>query len=227
MPDPYGKFNLLDFRTDLQQRGFDGFTAEVLDNMINRAYFAVAKKSRWEWERTTFSFTLTPGQYYASVTPHDPYSPTIPNFKSLERLYVTTAGVQRKLQIMGEDDFFQYWLGLDLTAPQSRNEPSRYFLYDEKLYILSPPASARDFVVYYFQRPLWLQTEFDFPITPQHLDEAIIQSARVRAHTHANEPSLAAVARQDLEESFDDMRDEEEEDMHEYQERTTPDNTWL
>lgn len=227
MPDPFGKYNLLDFRTDLQQRGFDRFTPEVLDAMINRAYFAVAAKSRWEWERTTVAFTLTPGQYYVSTTPHDPYTPAIPNFRSVERIYITTAGYQKKLQLMKEDDFFQNYLGLDLTNPDYRNEPSHYFLYDERIYVLSPPSMARSFVAYVFQRPDQLMTEFDYPITPQHLDEAIINAARVRAHTHSNEPGLSTFARADLEEIFDDMRDDEEEDMHEYQERVSPDNTWL
>src|SRR5215471_5123735 len=45
MPDAQGKYNLADFVSDLQQRGFDGFAVEELRRLVNRAYFAVAKKS--------------------------------------------------------------------------------------------------------------------------------------------------------------------------------------
>jgi len=224
MPSPTGKFTLGDFVTELKLRGFDGFADADLSVYVNRAYFAVAKKSRWEWERTSAAFTLNPGEYFVDVSPT---STDVPNFKSMERIYMTTTGHSGKLAVMQDDDFFNFWLGSDLTSPDRRNEPSKYYLYGEKLYILSPPASTRDFILYYFQRPLWLLTPFEYPITPQHLDEAIIDAARVRVHTRANESGLAQIARSDLEEAFDDMRDEEEEDMHEMQERTSPDNTWL
>lgn len=224
MPDPNGKMNRSDFVTELEKRGFDGFSPDDLAVYVNRGYFAVAKKSRWEWERTSASFSLDPGEYYVDLSAA---STDVPNFRSMERIYCTTPDHSGKLLVMQDDDFFQYWLGLDLTDPACRNEPSYYHVYDERLYIISPPASARDFTLYYFQRPLWLKTDFDFPITPQHLDEAILDAARMRAHTRSNEPTLATLARGDLEEAFDDMRDDEEEDMHEMQERTSPDNTWL
>jgi len=224
MPTAEGKFFLEDFVNEMKLRGFDGYSPADLTTYVNRGYFAVAKKSRWEWERHTVSVTLTPGDFAIDVSPK---STDVPNFKSLERIYMTTVGHSGKLMVMQDDDFFNYYLGLDLTSPDNRNEPSKYHLYDEKIYILSPPVSSRTFTLYYFRRPTWLIVPFDEPITPQHLDEAIIDAARVRAHTRANEPTLASVARSDLEEAFDDMRDEEEEDMHEMQERTSPDNTWL
>ena len=67
----------------------------------------------------------------------------------------------------------------------------------------------------------------DVPITPQHLDEAIMIAAIIRCHKRSNEPTLAQLAEQDLEEFFDDMRDDEEELMGEKQDRVKPDRTWL
>jgi hypothetical protein len=64
-------------------------------------------------------------------------------------------------------------------------------------------------------------------LTPVHLDEAIKLASRISAHTRANEPTLAAIAESDLEEIFDDMRDDEENIMEEQQERVKPDDTWL
>jgi hypothetical protein len=224
MPDAQGKLYLSDFVADLKARGFDALSPDDLQAIVNRAYFAVARKSRWQWERATIELTLNQGEYAFSV---GDASTDLPNFRSLERIYMTTAGVERKLIVMKEDEFFTNYLNLDLTKSDYRNEPSSYFVYDNKLYILSPPVTSRDFVAYYFRRPTWLHDDLDPLVTPIHLDEAIVDASRIRAHTRVNEPSLAAAARQDLEEQFDDMRDDEEEDMHEYQERVSPDNTWL
>lgn len=227
MPDAQGKFNLGDFVEDLRARGFDGFSYEDLRRMVNRAYFAVAKKSRWEWERAQVTFAITPGQ--ANVNVDCVAGSTLPYFRSLERLYKvkseTTAGM--KMEIMREDDFFENHLGQDYTQQNLWSEPTRYFVHADQLWLLAPPTYARSFVAYYFRRPVALIVDTDYPITPQHLDEAIIDASRVRAHTRASEPGLAVSARSDLEEAFDDMRDDEEEDMHELQERVTPDRSWL
>ena len=219
-----GKYQLSDFILDLQLRGFDSLSPEELQHIVNRAYFAVAKKSRWQWEKMVTGLTMTPGTFAFTLTGD---TPDLPNFRSLDRIYMTTAGYERKLQIMNEERFFQNFLNLDLTKSQYRNEPTAYFIYGNWLYILNPPVQSRDFTVYYYQRPTWLKSDLDLLVTPQHLDEAIIDASRVRAHTRVNEPTLAQLARADLEEAFDDMRDDEEEEMHEMQERTSPDDTWL
>jgi hypothetical protein len=224
MPTATGRYLLSDYVTDLQKRGFDALPPDDLQAIINRAYFAVAKKSRWQWERFTVTVTLDPGEYFFSVAED---SVDLPNFRSLDRMYMTTVGYERKLDIMNEESFFRNYLNLNLTDSRYRSEPTNYFIYDDKLYILRPPVQARTFVVYYFRRPTWLKDDFDIPVTPQHLDEAIIDASRIRAHTRVNEPTLAQLARADLEEAYDDMRDDEEEDMHELQERTSPDDTWL
>jgi hypothetical protein len=67
----------------------------------------------------------------------------------------------------------------------------------------------------------------DVPITPPHLDEAIVSAAKVRCHKRANELTLATNERADLEEAFDDMRDDEAELVDEGVERVSPDDTWL
>lgn len=220
MPDANGKLYYEDFVSELQALGFDGFGLDYLGKIVNRAYFAVAKKSRWEWEKTTDTFTIAPGAYYADLATE------LPNFRSLERLYKTTTGYAAKMQVMDRDTFFEHWLSLDLTAVSIRAEPSHYFLYDGRLYILSPPAQSREFTAYYTQRPTSLVNPTDQPITPVHLDEAILDAARIRAHTRSNESALAQLAREDLEEQYDDMRDDEERQQEEEPTRVVPDRTW-
>jgi hypothetical protein len=153
-------------------------------------------------------------------------SSVLPYFRSLDRIYKTTVGHAGKMQVMTEENFYEHKLNQDWTQQNLWNEPSEYFVFNDQLWLLSPPTEVRSFMAYYFRRPIALLADTDYPITPQHLDEAIIDASRVRAHTRSSEPNLAVSARSDLEEAFDDMRDDEEEDMHELQERVSPDNTW-
>lgn len=227
MPDANGQWYAVDHVTDLQSRGFDGFTPATLLDMVNDGYFEVARKSQWSWERTSDAFTLAPGSPFVTVGAG---GTELPNFRGIEKLFVTTGGQQRKLKPLSDDDFFEKWLYKDLTAAQSRGEPGGYYVFQNKLYILPPPSGSRDFIAYYRQRVAKLTANTDLtglPITPIHLDEAVKLASRIRAHQRAMEPSLAAIAEGELEEIYDDMRDDEENIMEEQQERVKPDNTWL
>lgn len=224
MPDVNGKFYFIDFKTELKNRGFDGFQDSELGTFVNRGYFHVARKSQWYWEETTDAFTITPGAASVDLWPA---GVELPNFRTLDHLYVTTAGHTSKLQPMNKDDFFEQWLSQDLTQAAIRSEPTHYYVWSGKLYVLSPPASSRDFIAHYHRRVSAMMGDTDQPLTPIHLDEAILDAARIRAHNRALEPSLAQLARGDLEEVFDDMRDDEEEMMDEEQDRVQPDNGWL
>lgn len=224
MPDANGKYYLSDYIAELQARGFDGFSSQDLTTYINRGYFHVARRSQWYWEQTTDAFTLTPGQYRVPLWPQA--SGELPNFRSLDKLVVTTATETQVLKPLDDDKFFPY-LGQDNTLSTYRNEPTGYYIWQNYLYILPPPVASRDFLAYYHQRMTALVNPTDQPITPQHLDEAIVLAALIRCHKRANEPTLAQLAEQDLEEFFDDMRDDEENIMGEQLDRVRPDNTWL
>lgn len=223
MPTISGQYQLADYIAELQARGFDGFSAGDLTTYVNRGYFHVARKSQWYWEETTDAFTVAPGSSFVSLWPG---GAELPNFRSLDKLVVTTAGSTRVMKPLKDDDFFK-WLGRDQTLASGRNEPTGYYIYQGKLYVLPPPQASRDFLAYYHQRVSPLVNPTDVPITPQHLDEAIMIAAIIRCHKRSNEPTLAQLAEQDLEEFFDDMRDDEEELMGEKQDRVKPDRTWL
>lgn len=224
MPTSSGQYQLQDYIAELQARGFDGFSPADLTTYVNRGYFHVARKSQWYWEETEDTFTLNPGSAYVDLWPT--VSGELPNFRTLDKLVITTAGQTAKLKPMADERFFE-WLGRDMTLSQYRSEPTGYYVYRGRLYIIPPPNAARDFRAYYHQRVSPLVNPTDVPITPQHLDEAIILAALIRCHKRANEPTLAALAESDLQDFFDDMRDDEEELMGEQQDRVRPDNTWL
>lgn len=225
MPDPDGKYYFSDYVAELQARGFDGFSASDLGTYVNRGYFHVARKNLWYWEQTTDALTVVAGSAYVDLWPTP--GGELPNFRSLDKVYVTTAGKQKKLSILNEDEFFDDWLSRDLTAASNRSESSSYYVWQNRLYILPPPQTDLDILVHYHRRVSAMVSPTDQPLTPVHLDEAILDAALIRCHGRASELGLAASKRADLEEVFDDMRDDEEEIMDEQQERVTPDRTWL
>jgi hypothetical protein len=215
---------LQDYLAELKARGFDGFSDADLTTYVNRGYFAIAKKSKWYWEQTTDTVTIAPPGNSASLWPG---GTELPYFKSLDKVYVTNTGFRRKLDAISDKEFFEDWFFLDPLDSSNRGEPNGYYVYEGALTVWPPPASSRDLLVHYSRRVTPMVAPTDVPITPQHLDEAILDAARVRCHMRANEVSLAQLARADLEEAFDDMRDDEEELMAEQLERITADDTWL
>jgi hypothetical protein len=225
MPDANGKFYFSDYVVELKARGFDGFSDADLKVLINRGYFAVARKSRWEWERQIDTFTLAPGAMPLALWPT--VGGEMPYFRSLDKLYVTTFGQRKRLKVALDDDFFVNWLALDLTASSARGEPIYYYIYENQLYVLPPPVTSRDFIAHYHRRMVALAGDMDQPITPQHLDEAIVVASLIRCHQRSNEVNLASMAQMDLEEFFDDMRDDEEKYMEEQPSRVRPDDSWL
>jgi hypothetical protein len=224
MPTASGQYQLQDYISELQVRGFDGFSTNDLTTYINRGYFHVARRSQWMWEATTDALTMAPGQYSFPLWPA--VGGELPFVRSIDKVVVTTSGQERRLKALTDEQFYPY-LGMNLTQSNVRGEPSSYYIWNQSLYILDPPNASRDFLVYYKRRMSPLVNPTDVPLTPQHMDEANLLAALIRCHRRANEPSLAALVEQDLEEFFDDARDDEEMMMAEQAERTSPDNTWL
>lgn len=227
-----GQYVLDDFVAELKAMGFDGFQDSDLQTYVNRGYFAVARKNRWSWEETTDQFTLNAGDTNVQLWPN---GTELPYFKSLDKLFLITAGQQRRITPNDEDDFYENWLSRDLTAASSRGNPETYFIHGGRLYILPPPQATRTFEAHFHRRvaPLTDANKYpaasptDVPLTPPDLDEAILIAAKIRCHKRAQELTLATQERVDLEEFYDDMKDEEAEIMDELPDRVRPDNTWL
>jgi hypothetical protein len=225
MPNTEGQFQLQDFVAELMVRGFDGFSNADLKTFVNRGYFHVARKAPWYWEQASDEFTITAGQYTTELWPIA--NGELPYFSSLDKLYLTTAGKERRITPMRDDEFFEQWLYKDLSNPQFRGEPVSYYVFEGRLYILSPPSTDMTFRAHFHRQVALLKEETDVPLTPASLDEAIVLASLIRAHKRANEPTLVAVTQAELEEFFDDMRDDEEMRMSEQPDRMLPDNTWL
>ena len=229
MPNALGQNYLSDYVAELQALGFDAFQPADLETYINRGYMYVARKSQWYWEQTSDPFHIDPGAAYVPLWPLT--SGELPYFRSLDKVYITTAQYAGKLEPLSDDDFTDQWLSQDLTQVAARGTPSWYMVWNQLLYILPPPSVPMDFIAHYTRRiaPMTHTTPgtTDVPITPPHLDEAILLAAKVRCHTRAQELSLAQTAQAELMDVFDDMADDDTEIMDEQLDRVSPDDTWL
>jgi hypothetical protein len=212
---------LSEFDAEIVVRGFDGFTPADRYRYINWGYHAIAKKYLWYWEAASNTFTVNPGDAPIAV------DTALPSFRSLQILLGTTANQRRKLMPVSDQAFFDYWLPRDLSIASSRGEPDSYYIYDGNLYILPPPAATRTFEGHYKRRLADMVQVDDEPVTPDHLDEAILLAALARCHKRAQEINLAQVVQIDLEDFLDDMRTDEELLMEEQPDRVRPDDTWL
>src|SRR4249920_2074007 len=123
MPTSSGQFQLQDYLAELVSRGFDGYSVADQTTYVNRGYFNVARRSTWYWEQTTDTFTVAPGATFVQLWP---LGTELPNFKSLDKVVVTTAGQIRRIKPIPEDEFYKY-LGQDLTQVQNRGEPDGYY----------------------------------------------------------------------------------------------------
>jgi hypothetical protein len=225
MPNIDGKMFFSDYKSELRLRGFDGFSDSDLGILVNRGYFHVARRSQWYWSEATDYFTIDVGQTFAALWPQ--IGGELPNFRSLDKLYGTTTNMERQLFPLTKKEFFDRWLSQDLTKAAIRGEPTGYYIWQKALYVLPPPKALRTFLGHYHQRVSFMSAPGDQPITPIHLDEAILEASLIRCHQRANEPTLAQYAEAALEEFFDDMRDDEQNLMEDQPDRVTPDNTWL
>lgn len=220
MPAANGQYFFEDYVTELKARGFDGFSDADLKTYINRGYFHIARKYPHFWKQTTDTFTVAVGAYSVQL------GTELPNFHHIEGVF-RQDDPRTKLKPMAEDQFYEQWYPLDLTSAARRAKTSHYFIDGTTMYLLPAPEADTDFIARYSRRPTALVNPTDLPITPVHLDEAILTAALIRCHKRANEPGLAALAESDLQEFFDDMLDDDEMMGMEFQDRVRPDNTWL
>lgn len=211
-----------DFLIELQNRGFESYGPVNLVRYLNMGGRYVANRTRAFWEVTNWPITVTAGNVSVDLS-------TLTGVKSVDRVIGTTDGFRRKLNPLDDDSFFKKWLPMDLTAAGNRNEPSGYFIDQQKLWIIPPPVNDRTFTVYGRRR--WVDLDPNAlsgtPITPVDCDEAILTAALIRCHLRSNEWDIATTLRGDLEEAITLILDEDELLMDEQQERTEPDHSWL
>jgi len=230
MPTSTGKYLLDDFDLELTDAGFDAIPQARRYRWINFGYNRIGSEFPWTWEKAIAQFTMAPGEYYAVVVPGA--SADIPNFRTIDHLYLTTpTNLRTKLERLDDDEYFyENWLVQDLTAASTRSTPGWYRYEDQRLYILPPPAGNYGFEAHVHQRMVQLDKTVpgtsDLPLTPQWMDQAIMLATFAEAHKRVFELQLAAQDEADLGQWIDQMRIEEEWVETDQQERVSPDNTW-
>jgi hypothetical protein len=221
MPTQTGKLTLADYDAALLARGFDAFQQNERWQMINLGYRAVARAFPFSWEETVRNYHATPGQFVLAQSLGLPMDIT-----SIKRMYCVTNPYRGKLEPETEERFVERWLGLDLSAQQNWGIPSKYYYWQDDLYVLPAPQLAMDFTVWYSQYLPDMAVPGDVAVTPQIVDEIIIDAALVRCHRRAHELQLAAEAQTRVDGALFDMLQDDVWQMEELQERVLPDDQW-
>jgi len=222
VPTANGKLQLQDYDAALVARGFDGYQPSERYQLINFGYRYIARKYPWAWEQSTHTFTMNPGDAPIALSGASTLGPD-----NINQVFVTTDPYRSKLTPLSEVVFEKSWLPLDLTLSSNRGIPNYYYVFNGLLYILAPPQSVMSILVYFQNFLPDMVNLTDAPITPQILDEVILDASLVRAHRRAQELELAAVAQQKVDEAIMDMLQDDVWNMSEQQERVLPDDQWL
>src|SRR5262245_58879683 len=116
------RMTLDDFRTELLQRGFDGFAPADLDRYINFGYKTVGRLTKWRWEEAAIAKSMAVGTYRWTL------STDLPTVKSVRAVVVTDTGYEARLTPIMDDDFYTRYGAYDLASSQNRGEPDEYWL---------------------------------------------------------------------------------------------------
>jgi hypothetical protein len=222
VPTANGKLQLQDYDAALTARGFDGYQPNERYQLINFGYRYIARQYPWSWAQATFTYAVTPGTGFVAIS-----GASTLGADNINEVYVTTDPYRRKLKPLRQEVFESVWLPLDLTISDNRGIPDHYYVFNGNLYILPPPQSAMNVLVYFQNFLPDMVAATDAPVTPQVLDEVILDAALVRAHRRSHELQLAADAQQRVDEAIMDMLADDTWLMGELQERVIPDNQWL
>jgi hypothetical protein len=223
MPDANGQMQLIDFRGELKSRGFDGFSDQDLNQLINRGYFYVARKTQTYWDSKDYSGAV-PSDGKVSVLD----TGAIVGFKTVEAVYFKSGSTYIKLDPIDDSQFRESYFPA-YQRGETAEAPTVYRVDGNTLWVLPKVKSVGSATIElrYNSRPTPLTADNMVPITPVDYDEVIMLSALIRAHKRANEMQMAIVVQADLDEAFDDIRDLEQTRSREQQERVVPDNGWL
>jgi hypothetical protein len=135
--DSNGQMQLVDFRTELINRGFDGFLPADLNMLVNRGYFFIARKVPWYWGMANYSVAVpTTGQIAVTDVGN------VLGFKSVEAVYLKRSATSyERLNPLTEQEF----RSAHLPGYQEgvRGDPANYYIDGTTLWVLPVPAYRR------------------------------------------------------------------------------------
>jgi hypothetical protein len=202
------KMNRAEIRTELKNRGFDGFLDTDLNRFINWGYFDLARRIRVREIETASPFTLTPGAYRQSL------SALSPPAKAIRSVVVTTDGFEHPLTPMDEKPFWRSWaeegFGVEgsTIATEHQGEPQQYYIYDGALIVMPAPETTRDFLVSGWDRVTELTADSSIYALPMEYEEALLIACQKQCHRRANELERARQAEGDLRVIVEDIINE-------------------
>jgi hypothetical protein len=210
-----------ELRTELQNRGFDGFLTTDLDRYINWGNFDLARRLRLPIIEVAPFFTLTQGQYRYAM------SALTPQIKSVRRLIVTTDGNERQLNPLSEQEFWRSYAPVGFVDPSNAmvndwqsTVPEWYYVYQGYIIVVPAVAGTLTFQVESWQQVTALVQDSDVHLIPEDSEELLITAILRICHTRANEPDLANGKLAELELKIKDVQDDESFTMEELPEQT-------
>lgn len=182
------------FVTELQNRGWGRFATADLQKYLDFGLRDVMREFKW---KSMFSIdTINQSTSFFDIGTS--VSGT-GRGRSLRRAYLRTAGLERKLEPATDEFFFETWLGLDLTKPENKGAPTRYYVYDEKVYFIPAPDQAYSIHLH------WMATLLAFNGNSvsglaERFDELILLAAEIYCFRRAREWEAMQIAKMELRE---------------------------
>jgi hypothetical protein len=208
-----------EFRTELKQRGFDGFAQGDLDRYIDWGYAHVSRLCRWNWEEDSVTLQVNPG------VAHSDLLQDFPEFGSLRALVSTTTGRQYQIKAMSDEEYYARWATrteLDLASASSRGATDKYYVVRNRIYYLPPPDQAMTFVAHYWRRVTGYIADGTPLLPPFDIDEAILAAAEMICHRRMREYEHMNVADSTLQDILGDYISEDEMRVDEEDDRVVP-----
>jgi hypothetical protein len=210
-----------ELRSELQNRGFDGFLTTDLDRYINWGYFDLARRLRLPIMDVAPSFTLNQGQYRQAM------ATLSPPIKSVRRIIITTDGSEQMLTGMAEEEFWKSYAPQGFVDPSNvmsstwtTTAPEWYYVYQGYIIILPACAAQTVFTVESWQQVTAMTSDSDVHLIPEDSEELLLTAILRICHTRANEPDLAGQKLAELEIKIKDVQDDEAFTQEDLPERT-------
>ena len=177
--------------TELKSRGWSRFADADLQRYCDWGLRDVMREAKWA---DTVEVSTETGVTAATIPFSDIDSG---NVRQIQRVYRKTANEEAWLAPLGDDDFFHNWLYADMTDSAQKGLPTRYYVYDNKIYLILAPNKAHDFDIHYVKRITAFNGNSVSGL-PERFDEAIVPAAEAYCFRRAHEWDAMAVAQSEV-----------------------------
>ena len=174
------------FVTELQSRGWSRFTAAELQQYLDWGLRDIVRMANWTASRKTVAIAdvATPTVAFSAIDAG--------GVKQIDNVYITDDYKEDRLNVYG-DEAFEEWLAQDPALPSNKGQPTHYYAYQDKLYLILAPDAPYDLSVWYVEDISGFGGN-NVSGLPERLDEAILPAAEMYCFRRAREWEAMGVA---------------------------------